>query len=58
MKLYLLYVSYPYEGGYVYGIYSSKEEAERYLNDDDYVLSPNCACIKEINVDEFKRIEI
>ncbi|EOO65283.1 hypothetical protein [Bacillus cereus] len=28
MKLFLLYVSYPYEGGYVYGVYFSREEAE------------------------------
>ncbi|MEK4025385.1 hypothetical protein [Sporosarcina sp. FSL W7-1283] len=58
MRLYLLYVSYPHEGGYVYGVYSSKEEAERYKNNDDYVLSPSHAYIEEIVVDEFRRIEI
>ncbi|MCM3109969.1 DUF7336 domain-containing protein [Lederbergia lenta] len=57
MKLYLLYVSYPYEGGYVYGIYSSIEEAKKYLN-DDYLISPGNADIKEITVDEFTQITI
>lgn len=58
MKLYLLFVSYPHEGGYVHGVYSTKEEAERYMNDDNYVLSPSCAYIEEIKVDEFMRIDI
>ncbi|MEH7667155.1 hypothetical protein V7419_10315 [Bacillus sp. JJ689] len=58
MKLFLLYVSYPYEGGYVYGVYSSKEEAEKYMNDNDYIISPTYAEIEEITVDEFKKITI
>lgn len=57
MSLFLLYVTYPYEGGYVYGVYSSKEEAEKYLNADD-ITSPDRASIQEITLDQFVRIEI
>lgn len=57
MKLYLLYVKYPYEGGFVYGVYSSIEEAKKYLN-DDYILSVGNADIKEITLDEFVQITI
>lgn len=57
MKLYLLYVSYPYEGGYVYGVYSSEEEAKKHINDDE-IASPSLAKIKEIEVDKFETIVI
>lgn len=57
MKLHLLYVSYPYEGGYVYGVYSSEEEAQKHIDEDEMV-SPNRATIKEITLDEFIQISI
>ncbi|MHA4257554.1 DUF7336 domain-containing protein [Bacillus cereus] len=58
MKLFLLYVSYPYEGGYVYGVYSSREEAEKHMDNDMHDISPNHAYIEEFTLDEYKRIEI
>jgi hypothetical protein len=58
MKMYLLYVSYPCESGYVYGVYSTREEAERYMKDENYEISTYHAIIKEVVVDEFIQIMI
>lgn len=51
-KLYVLYASYPYEGGYIHGVFGSKELAEQYLN-KDHILSPKETYVDEIEIDKF-----
>lgn len=51
-KLYVLYTSYPYEGGYIHGVFSSRELAEKYLNKDN-VLSPENTYIDKIELNRF-----
>ncbi|UNA01590.1 hypothetical protein MG295_00173 [Bacillus phage vB_BcgM] len=51
MQLYLLYVSYPYEGGTVYGVFSSYEEADKHRNSDKYLSSSDYTHIQPITVD-------
>lgn len=29
MRLYVLYTSYPYEGGFIHGVFSSREKAKQ-----------------------------
>ena len=56
MKLYVLYTSYPYEGGFVHGVFSSKESAERYFNENDIYLGFDNSYIKEIELDKFSHL--
>ncbi|AZU98996.1 hypothetical protein pW2_196 [Bacillus phage pW2] len=58
MKMFLLYISYPYEGGYVLGVYSTRKKAEEIMNDEDYVSNTEYAEIKEITLNEFTRIVV
>lgn len=51
-KLYVLYTSYSYEGGYIHGVFSSRELAEKYLKSDS-ILSPENTYIDEIELDKF-----
>lgn len=57
MRLFLLYVSLPYEGGYVYGVYSTEEAAQKHINDEE-IMSYDEARIKEITLNEFIEIDI
>ncbi|AGI11958.1 hypothetical protein X915_gp056 [Bacillus phage vB_BanS-Tsamsa] len=58
MTVFVLYVSYPYEGGYVLGVYSTRKKAEEVMNDEDYVPNKEYAEIKEITLNKFTRIVI
>lgn len=60
MKLYVLYTSYPYpyKGGYVHGVFSSRELAERYFNENDIYLGFNNSHIEEIELDKFSYLYI
>ncbi|MDP0481846.1 DUF7336 domain-containing protein [Bacillus subtilis] len=56
MRLYLLYESYPHEGGHVYGVFSTEEKAKKYIEEGE--VDFHHAVIKEVNIDSFTRITI
>lgn len=60
MKVYILYTSYPYEGGFIHGIFTSPYQAERALESEEFEWSHQHARIKEVLLDdfEFQKIEI
>lgn len=58
MKLYILCESYPYEGGYIHGVFDSKEKALNVLNDDTTVHSKRHSFIEEVYLNELVEIDI
>lgn len=60
MKLYILYTSYPYEGGYVHGVFSTREKAQQALDSEDFDFGHSETTIREVTMDEFifQQIEI
>ncbi|PIC72507.1 hypothetical protein [Sporosarcina sp. P17b] len=60
MKLYVLYTSYPYEGGYVHGVFSTREQAQQALDSDDFDFGHSETYIQEVAKDNFifQQIEI
>lgn len=58
MKMYILYVSFPYEGGYIHGVFSTREEAESYKKNYEYIPNSNHAHIEEVDINTFVQINI
>ncbi len=58
MIVYVLYTSYPYEGGYVHGIFTSFEEAKQAMDSDDFDYGYENTEIHEMTLDKFKFQEI
>jgi hypothetical protein len=52
VKLYILYESIPYEGGWVHGIFSSAERAQSHLNALEADDSPPHSQVASCNLDE------
>ena len=58
MKIYVLYTSYPYEGGYVHGVFSSHEKAQKARDSEEFEWGHDDTDIREMTLDEFKFTEI
>lgn len=58
MKFYVLYTSYPHEGGYVHGVFSTQEKAQQALDSEEFVWGKDDSYIQEMTLDEFKFQEI
>lgn len=58
MKLYVLYTSYPFEGGYVHGVFTTREKAQQALGSEEFEWVKDCSDIHEVELDEFKFQEI
>ena len=60
MKVYILFTSYPYEGGYVHGVFSSYDKAKRAWGSEEFDFGHDDTEIRELVLDnwEFQEIEI
>ncbi|AGT13551.1 hypothetical protein TROLL_195 [Bacillus phage Troll] len=58
MNMYILYVSYPYEGGYVYGVFSTLGEAEKARNNEEFDYARKYMRIQPITLDKPTQIII
>ena len=58
MKVYVLYTSYPYEGGYVHGVFSTQEKAQQALDSEEFDFGKDNSDIREMTLDEFNFQEI
>lgn len=53
MKLYVLYTVYPFEGGYIHGVFSTQEQAQQALDSDDFDFGHSNTYIREVEKDKF-----
>lgn len=53
MKVYVLYTSYPHEGGYIHGVFGSREKAQEALDSEDFEWGEDNSFIEELTIDEF-----
>lgn len=53
MKLYVLYTSYLYEGGWVHGVFSSHEKAQQAWDSEEFDYGHDDTTIREVTIDEF-----
>lgn len=58
MKLYVLYTAYPFEDGYVHGVFSSYEKAKQALGSEEFEWGQYDSDIHEMELDEFNFQEI
>lgn len=60
MKLYLLYTAYPYEGGFIHGVFTTYEKAEQARMGEGFEWGHEDSYIREMTLDElvFNKIEI
>lgn len=58
MKLYVLYTSYPYEGGYIHGVFTTRDKAIQALEDEGFDYGHGNTYINEVDSDEFVFQEI
>lgn len=54
----MLYTAYPYEGGYVHGVFSSQEKAQQARDSDEFEWGHNDTDIHEVTLDKFSFQEI
>lgn len=58
MKLYVLYTAYPFEGGYVHGVFSSREKVQQAKGSEEFEYGHDDTYIHEVTLDEFNFQEI
>ena len=54
MKVYVLYTSYPFEGGYIHGVFGSREKAQQARDSEEFEWGHDDTNIWEMTLDEFE----